>query len=453
MAGVLTDAAVKKLKAVERRREVPDGGARGLFLIIQTTGAKSWAMRFRRPDGSHAKLTLGPVDLLGTDTPAQPVVGAPLTLAAARALASEIHRQRAMDRDVVGDHAAAKLRRRAQTEENAAKSYRSQVRQFIQEHARPKTRRWQETARLLGLRYPKTGDAAPEIIKDGLIDRWGERPVGEISADDIHAVVREAVVRGVPGLARRCEGQTEPLGRILFAALSSFFSWCQRHRKVVFNPCDGVFRPDAAPARDRVLGNDEIVALWRACDEMGEPFGALLKLLLLTGARLGEVAGMRRYELSKDFATWGLSGERTKNGRPHVVPLPPLARHILASVKQIASSEGLMFTTTGRTPVSGWSKLKARLDATMNIPPWRLHDLRRTAATGMAEIGIAPHIVEAALNHVSGARAGVAGTYNRAAYAPEKRAALERWAAHVEGLISGNSNIVPFSGERDRGRG
>ena len=122
-------------------------------------------------------------------------------------------------------------------------------------------------------------------------------------------------------------------------------------------------------------------------------------------------------------------------------------------MKQIASSEGLMFTTTGRTPVSGWSKLKARLDATMNIPPWRLHDLRRTAATGMAEIGIAPHIVEAALNHVSGARAGVAGTYNRAAYAPEKRAALERWAAHVEGLISGNSNIVPFSGERDRGRG
>ena len=89
----------------------------------------------------------------------------------------------------------------------------------------------------------------------------------------------------------------------------------------------------------------------------------------------------------------------------------------------------------------------------MNIPPWRLHDLRRTAATGMAEIGIAPHIVEAALNHVSGARAGVAGTYNRAAFAPEKRAALERWAAHVEGLISGNSNIVPFSGERDRGRG
>ena len=135
------------------------------------------------------------------------------------------------------------------------------------------------------------------------------------------------IVRGVPGLARRCEGQTEPLGRILFAALSSFFSWCQRHRKVVFNPCDGVFRPNAAPARDRVLGNDEIVALWRACDEMGEPFGALLKLLLLTGARLGEVAGMRRYELSKDFAAWGLSGGARRTG----VHTSCLCRHSLVT--------------------------------------------------------------------------------------------------------------------------
>jgi integrase len=108
-----------------------------------------------------------------------------------------------------------------------------------------------------------------------------------------------------------------------------------------------------------------------------------------------------------------------------------------------SGSEGLVFTTTGRSPVSGWSKIKRRLDEAMKIPPWRLHDLRRTAATGMAEIGIAPHIVEAALNHVSGAKAGVAGTYNRAAYADEKRAALERWALHVQGLVSERpANVV-----------
>jgi integrase len=127
--------------------------------------------------------------------------------------------------------------------------------------------------------------------------------------------------------------------------------------------------------------------------------------------------------------------------------LAPLAQQILAGV---AGKGELVFTTTGKTPVSGWSKLKKRLDAAMGtVPPWRLHDVRRSCATGMAELGIPPHIVEAALNHVSGAKAGVAGTYNRAAYAPEKKAALERWAAHVSGLVAGKpASVVPIRGRR-----
>ena len=134
--------------------------------------------------------------------------------------------------------------------------------------------------------------------------------------------------------------------------------------------------------------------------------------------------------IGDDGAAWTIPGERTKNARVHVVSLSPLVRELIASV---GTDNELVFTTNGTTPVSGWSKIKNRLDAAMQIPPWRLHDLRRTCATGMAEIGIAPHIVEAVLNHVSGARAGVAGVYNRAAYLPEKKAALERWAAHIEG--------------------
>jgi len=117
-----------------------------------------------------------------------------------------------------------------------------------------------------------------------------------------------------------------------------------------------------------------------------------------------------------------------------VVPLPPLAQGLLTSVE---ASTDLIFTVTGTTPVSGWSKLKKRLDDNMQIAPWRLHDLRRTMATGMADLGIPPHIVEACLNHISGAKAGVAGTYNRAQYAAEKKAALARWAAHVARLVSG----------------
>jgi integrase len=192
-----------------------------------------------------------------------------------------------------------------------------------------------------------------------------------------------------------------------------------------------------------VLTNSEIGDFWKAAEAVGDSATAILKLLLLSGCRLREVAEMRRDELSDDGVTWNLPGARTKNRKPHVVPLPPLARDILASVKLIEGCP-YVFSTTGKSPVQGWSKIKDRLDVAMKpTTPWVLHDLRRTAATGMAELGIAPHIVEAVLNHVSGARAGVAGTYNRAAYAPEKKAALERWGDHVDALVSGRkANVV-----------
>jgi integrase len=227
----------------------------------------------------------------------------------------------------------------------------------------------------------------------------------------------------------------------MFAALSSMFGWLIAKRRLRQNPCLGVARPETPKARDRVLADDEIVKFWKATDKLSRPFGQLLKLLLLTGSRLREVAGMRRSELTDDGATWTIPGGRTKNHLAHVVPLPKIATDILATV----DTEGdIIFTTNGETVVSGWSKTKKKLDEAMAIPPWRLHDLRRTAATGMAEIGIAPHIVEACLNHTSGAKAGVAGVYNRAAYAAEKKVALERWTVHLEGLISKRpANLIP----------
>jgi integrase len=448
LAKIFTAAAVKKFAAASKRREIPDLAARGLFLIVQPTGGKSWAMRFRRPNGKPAKLTLGPVDLSGKEADSEPILGAPLTLAGARALAAEIHRKRAADHDVVADYAAERLRHRNAAQEAAENTYGQLVRQFIAEHAKPKTRRWRDSARLLGLRYPKD-DGEPEVISGGLAQRWADRPVRAIDGYDVWGVMDEARRLGIPGLERRSDGPTDSSARAILAALSSFFGWLEKHRRVDANPCASVHKPDAAKARDRVLTDAEIVAFWRAADAAGEPFGQLLKVLLLTGARLNEVAGMRRDELADEGAVWNIPGSRTKNGRPHIVPLPPIARDVLATVKPIARPSGLMFTTTGRTPVSGWSKLKARLDVAMNIPPWRLHDLRRTAATGMAELGIAPHVVEAALNHFSGAKAGVAGTYNRAAYAAEKRAALERWASHIEGLVSGReAKVVSLAASR-----
>ena len=443
MAKTLTAAAVKNFRPGKVRREIPDGGCPGLYLVIHASGRRSWAMRFRRPSGKPAKLTLGPVDLSGKEAEGEPVLDSPLTLASVRRLATEIHRQRAMGHDVVADHDASRRRQKSEHESRSKSTFAAAARDFIEQHASKKTRRWRETARLLGLAYPRTGGELTPI-KGGLCERWKDKPIAAIDGHDIHSVIDETRRTGAPGLERRSGGPTEARARVMLSCLSKMFGWLVQHRRVSQNPCKEVHRPEASRARDRVLTDAEIVKFWRATDAQRKEFSALLKLLLLTGCRLNEVAGITRAELGDDDgATWNIPGARTKNKRPHVVPLAPLAREILNSVRSIAGEAGLVFTTTGRSPVSGWSKIKRRLDEAMKIPTWRLHDLRRTAATGMAEIGIAPHIVEAALNHVSGAKAGVAGTYNRAAYAEEKRAALERWASHVQGLVSERpANVV-----------
>jgi integrase len=160
---------------------------------------------------------------------------------------------------------------------------------------------------------------------------------------------------------------------------------------------------------------------------------AIVRLLLLTGQRRDEVGGMPRSELDLDRGHWRLPGERTKNGLPHDVPLSSQAAGILRAV--LAQGEGEQ--VFGSSGFASWGRCKARLDAALKLPPWTLHDLRRTAVTGMVEIGVAPHVVEAVVNHVSGHKGGVAGVYNRATYAAEKRAALQRWADHVGRIVAG----------------
>jgi integrase len=448
MARVLTNAAVKRLKPTDKRRWVRDGGSRSLFLVIQPSGAKSWAMRFRGLDGRPVKVTLGSCDATGNETAAEPVVGGHITLAAARRLAAEIHRQRAMGRDVVADHKAAQHRRRADVARRAAGTYGILARKFIDEHARPKTRRWRATATVLGLQYPE-GSGEPIETAGGLVQRWGDRDVRSIDGHDIWHAVDEARRSGIPGVVPRNKGRSEPRARALFAGLSSMFGWMARHRLIDANPCLGLSRPSPPKARDRVLSNNEIRAFWKACGTVAPAYSAALKLLLLTGCRLREVSNMRRDEIGTDV--WTIPGSRTKNGRVHSVPLPLLMRKIIASVPKIEGSPFLFTVTAGATGVDGWSIVKAKLDAAMgDVPQWRLHDLRRSCATGMAEIGIAPHIIEACLNHVSGARASVAGTYNRAAYTAEKKTAFEAWNRHIENIVHGTSANVPPLRQRAR---
>ena len=323
------------IKALE-----PDAAAPGLHLVIQPKGAKSWAVRFRGTDGEHVKVTLGPVDLSGA-TGGTPIRGRPMTLAGARRLAAELMHARES-----GQHVVARKRRRGSTD-----TFAEAARAFVEEYARPRNRRWKETAKRLGLE-PDTLELRP----GGLAALWKNRRVVDITPEDIDTLIRDVKRRGVPGL----NGRGSPhQARGQLRCLSKMFSWLRPH--VTTNPCRDLDMPPAAKARERVLTDAEVTAVWHASAALAAPFDALVKVLLLTGARRDEVAKMERSELVGD--RWTIPGERTKNHRAHTLPLPPLAVEILASVTPV--SPHFVFSTNRRTAVSGFSKLKRRLDREM----------------------------------------------------------------------------------------
>jgi integrase len=475
---VLTAASIAKYKPhPTKRREISDSKAQGLRLVIQpakTTGRKGWIIRLRRPNGKTAKLTLGPVDYSDKETSDEPVQGAPLTLGQARELAARIDRKRERGIDVVAERKADKLRDQTAATDRAANSFGAIVREFFIKHRTKKwntrPRRWRDDAATLGLRWKVGSDPAttePEIIKGGLAETWADKPIVDIDKYEVEAVVEEARKHGSDSRARK-----------LYSVLSVLFGWLPLKYRVAVNPMIGVKRPGPPASRERTLSEAEIAIFWKACDSVGGVFGPLYQTLLLTGCRLREPSGMTRAELG-DNGVWEIPSSRTKNHLPFMVPLPQPALEVINNVPTIknvasGSNSGLIFTTNGKTPVSGFSKAKKTLnteiakivkrdqskhrdsDALPFAKPWRVHDLRRTFSTIMNEspddggLGIAPHIVEAALNHVSGeAKRGTAGVYNKSKYLPEKRVALQRWANHIEGVVAGRkANVTPLRSKK-----
>jgi integrase len=438
MPKLLTTAAVARLHAKGKRREVRDAGAPGL-----PSGVKSWAMRLRRPDGRSAKLTLGKVDL-GPENGDAPVHGGALTLRQARQLANAIDRQRARGEDVAS--MTERHRREERLRLDATRdSFLALVRDFAADQMRH-IRGWRAQAKVLGLLYPPDG-GEPTLAHGGLAERWASLPVGEISAHMVHGAIEEAHTRAIPGIAARGHGASDARAQHLSAAIRKLFSWAAGKRRVTTNPCVGLHRPKASKPRDRVLTAAELRSLWRACDEIGWPFAPCVKLLMLTGARRSEVAKLPWDELSEDLSVWTLPAARSKNKRAHIIPLPPLVREIIAGIPRTGP---FVFTANGRSPVSGWSTVKARLDAKTGIRGWIIHDIRRTVVTGMVDIGVLPHVVEVVVNHVSGHRSGVAGVYNRSELMPERKAALERWATHLAGVVAGEPTGVVVDIKRGR---
>ena len=180
-----------------------------------------------------------------------------------------------------------------------------------------------------------------------------------------------------------------------------------------------------------MLSDDELKTIWTNAITVGYAFGPIVQFLMLTAQRRGEVAAMQWNDIDSTKAVWTIPADRTKNGKPHAVPLSPSALALLATIPRMTSPFVFPARRKPNQPYSGYSKGKRELDAAADLHDWTLHDIRRTAATGMARLGIAPHVVERVLNHVSGTFSGVAGIYNRFRYEDEMRAALLAWAVHV----------------------
>jgi integrase len=230
------------------------------------------------------------------------------------------------------------------------------------------------------------------------------------------------------------------------AALSSLYKWAMGEGLMgahPFNPVIGTNVPAGPQARERVLADQELIKIWNACAD--DDYGRIIWLLILLGSRRAEIGGLAWSELDLEAGLWSLPATRSKNKYPLVVPLPPAALAIIKAVPRWANRDQL-FGTRAQAGFTEWDRGKRALDARAGVETeWRVHDLRRTVATRMGDIGVLPHVIEAALNHRSGAKRGVAGIYNKSPYQREVATALQLWSEYVTALVEGRENkVIPL---------
>ena len=383
----LTDVAVRNLTAPRHGQiELWDTRVRGFGVRVSHGGAKAFVLVYRF-NGRPRRITLGRYPTLG--------------LAQARELANQALRAV----DLGKDPGAEKTRARRVPD---IEHFDAFVDHFIETYARPKNRTADETSRLLRREFVRV---------------WKRRPIKEIRKHDVTVVLDDIMRSGKHTTANRS-----------LAAIRKLFNWAVERGLLDQSPCANIGTPAKSVRRDRILSDNELKAVWNAVSTMGYPYEPIVKILILTAQRREEVAGMQWQEIDSQQSNWSMGAERTKSDRPHVVPLTGLVTSILTSLPRL--HERLVFPSRGNDgTVSGFSKWKSELDEISEVEGWRLHDIRRTTATGMARLGVPPHVVERILNHTSGTFGGVAGIYNRFGYLPEMREALDRWSHFVVSLV------------------
>ncbi len=383
---ILTDAAILKAKPAPegKRYDIWDARLPNFGVRVTDRGRKSFVV-MKRLNGVLLRRKIG-------DYPS-------LTLASARQLA-----QAALEEISLGVDPKVRQREKEQEEQRKRDgNFRAVVDAFALQH----------------LSKLRSGGEIKTVIERELIPRWSRRPISDITRREVREAVQTVFDRGAPYAANR-----------LLAFTRKLFNWALERDLIKFSPVAGIKAPGREERRERVLNDEEIRKIWKATGEMSPAFGMMLRFLLLTGQRREEVGLMKWSDFDRGKAIWTIPRERTKGDRAHEVPLTPSALTVLDAMPRLGD---LIFTTTGDRPLGSWTKAKAKADKLSGVSEWRIHDLRRTAATNMARAGVPRLVISQVLNHVEG---GVTHIYDRASYIEEKRSALSRWADALQMILA-----------------
>jgi len=367
----------------------------GFGLRLRSSGdrvRRQWIVQYRH-GGATRRLLLGPADVLGIEQ----------ARAAAKKALAKVH--------LGEDPQAQKATRRA--------ADKFALRDLAEQYLAAKD----------GTVRARTLTETRRFLQGGYFAPLQRMPVDQIARRDIAA--RLLIIARENGAVSAARARS---------SLSAMFTWGMGQGLVEANPVVGTTQPKAPPSRDRVLSDDELAAIWRAASD--DDFGRIVKLLVLTGQRRSEVGGMSWGEVDTERGTWTIPSARTKNGRTHAVVLSALALSVIDAVPEIVGRDYLFGPRAAG--FTSWNRPKQFLDKRLGdqVASWTLHDIRRSVATRMCDLGILPHVVEQVLNHHSGHRRGPAGVYNRSPYEREVRAAMALWSDHLRTLIEGGERKV-----------
>jgi integrase len=409
----LTKLTVERKQPKGARQEIPDSVTSGLYFIVQPSGVKSWAVRYRF-DRKPYKLTLGRFPAI--------------ELGAARDLAKAV--LEAVDKGInPAVQKKAKRQTRAPAEPGAADAEAIDIKAEDLTRESPVRDVWKGYLKVHLIPEATASSVArfKGIFEKHVLPKWRDRPIAGMVKADALVVIDAALLRG-----QSAKNST-------ITVLSSFFNWCMDRNLIEHSPVERV-KKIKTKSRKRKLSDNEIRIFWHGCDALGAAievrkknkkkpaaqFGPMFQLLLLTGARRTEVAEMTRDEVNFKNRIWTIPGERTKTKEEHQVYLCDGAIAILKELPRVLGSR-YFFSTTSKSPSSGFSKAKKRLDKLALLPHYTLHDLRRSFDTGCARIGIRNEVIERCLNHSL-------GVYNRHDYEKEMADSWTKWGAHVAGL-------------------